>query len=127
QFLLPGMMTMAMMFGAETTMTTMANDSKKGITDRLRSMTISDASVSLGRVGADMDSSTVQIAILVIGGLLLGWRTTNSSLAGIIALARLVSLRFAALWVGSYVGLSVGRHEGASVLVQNLVWSVGFL
>lgn len=127
QFLLPGMMTMAMMFGAETTMTTMANDSKKGITDRLRSMPISDASVSLGRVGADMVSSTVEIAILVIGGLLLGWRTTNSPLAGIVAVALLLWLRFAVLWVGIFLGLTVGRHEGATVLVQILVWPVGFL
>lgn len=127
QFLLPGMMTLAMMFGAESTMTTMANDSKKGITDRLRSMPISDASVSLGRVGADMVSSAVEIAILIIGGLLLGWRATNSPLAAIVAVLLLLWLRFAVLWVGIFLGLTVGRHEGATVLVQILVWPVGFL
>ena len=127
QFLLPGMMTLAMMFGAESTMTTMANDSKKGITDRLRSMPISDASVSLGRVGADMVSSAVEIAILIIGGLLLGWRATNSPLAAIVAVLLLLWLRFAVLWLGIFLGLTVGRHEGATVLVQILVWPVGFL
>ncbi|MCF2573790.1 ABC transporter permease [Brevibacterium sp. UCMA 11754] len=126
-FLLPGMMTLAMMFGLETTMTTMANDSKKGITDRLRSMPISDASVSLGRVGADMVSAVIEIVILIIGGLLLGWRATNSPLAGLVAVALLLWLRFAVLWVGIFLGLTTGRHDGATVLVQVLVWPVGFL
>ncbi|GGC50028.1 ABC transporter permease [Brevibacterium sediminis] len=126
-FLLPGMMTLAMMFGVETTMTTMANDAKKGITDRFRSMPISDASVSLGRAGADMVSSTVEIVILLIGGLLLGWRATNSPLAGLLAVVLLLWLRFAVLWIGIYLGLTVGKHEGATVLVQVLVWPIGFL
>src|SRR5699024_12444531 len=107
--------------------TDMAKARRKGITDRLMSLRITAASVSLGRVGADMVSSTVEIAILVIGGLLLGWRTTNSPLAGIIAVALLLWLRFAILWVGIFLGLTVGRHEGATVLVQILVWPVGFL
>ncbi|GAA1846457.1 ABC transporter permease [Brevibacterium marinum] len=126
-FLLPGMMTLAMMFGLETTMTSMAADAKKGITNRFRSMPISDASVSLGRVGADMVSSMVEIAILIIGGLLLGWRATNSPLAGLLAVALLLWLRFAVLWVGIFLGLTAGRHDGATVLVQVLVWPVGFL
>lgn len=125
-FLLPGMMTLAMMFGLETTMTSMAADAKKGITNRFRSMPISDASVSLGRVGADMVSSMVEIAILIIGGLL-GWRATNSPLAALIAVALLLWLRFAVLWVGIFLGLTAGRNEGATVLVQVLVWPVGFL
>ena len=45
-FLLPGMLTLAMMFGIESTMSAITNDSKKGITDRFRSMPISSAAVS---------------------------------------------------------------------------------
>lgn len=127
QFLLPGMMTLAMMFGVETTMTTMATDAKKGITDRFRSMPIGDASVSLGRVGADMVSSTVELAILVIGGLLLGWRAGGSLPAALAAVALLLWLRFAVLWVGIFLGLTIGRHDGATMLVQVLVWPIGFL
>lgn len=127
QFLLPGMMTLAMMFGVEATMTAMAADAKKGITNRFRSMPISDASVSLGRVGADMVSSIVEIAILILGGLLLGWRATNSPLAALVAVALLLWLRFAVLWVGIFLALTAGKHDGATVLVQVLVWPVGFL
>lgn len=127
QFLLPGMLAVTMMFGVEATMTAMAADSKKGITDRFRSMPIGDASVSLGRVGADMVSSTIEIAILAIGGVLLGWRTSGSLPAALAAVALLLWLRFALLWTGIYLGLTIGRNEGATTLVQVLVWPSGFL
>lgn len=127
QFLLPGMLAITMMFGVEATMTAMAADSKKGVTDRFRSMPIGDASVSLGRVGADMVSSTLEIAILAIGGLLLGWRTSGSLPAALAAVGLLLWLRFALLWMGIYLGLTIGRNEGATTLVQVLVWPLGFL
>ncbi|WP_035280696.1 ABC transporter permease [Brevibacterium album] len=127
QFLLPGMMALAMMFGVESTMTAMAADAKKGITDRFRSMPLGDASVSLGRVGADMVGSAVELAILIGGGLLLGWRTTGSPAAAAAAVLLLLWLRFALLWAGICLGLTVGRHQGAETLVQVLVWPVGFL
>ncbi len=42
-FLLPGMFALAMLFGLESTMTAMAEDSKRGITDRFRSLPIASA------------------------------------------------------------------------------------
>lgn len=126
-YLLPGMMALAMMFGVEATMTTMANDTKKGITDRFRSMPIGDAAPALGRIGADMITSTVELAVLFLGGLLLGWRITGSPLAGLLAVLLLLWLRFAVLCLGIFLALTIGRAEGATVAVQVLVWPVGFL
>jgi ABC-2 type transport system permease protein len=71
-FLVPGMLTLAMMFGVEATMSAITADSKRGITDRFRSMPISSGAVALGRSGADMITSIVELVVLVIGGLLLG-------------------------------------------------------
>jgi len=76
-FLLPGMMALSMMFGVESTTTAMANDARKGITDRFRSLPIGSASVSLGRVGADMANSAVELLVLILGGLLIGWRISS--------------------------------------------------
>lgn len=126
-FLLPGMMALTMMFGVESTTLAMATDSRKGITDRLRSMPIGDSSVALGRVGADMISSAVELVILVVGGLLLGWRITGSALSGLLAVALLLWLRFAVLWIGIFLALTIGRNEGATMMVQMLVWPIGFL
>lgn len=124
-FLVPGMLTLAMMFGVEATMSAITADSKRGITDRFRSMPISSGAVALGRSGADMITSIVELAVLVIGGLLLGWRIEAGPLGALAAIGLLLWLRFALLWVGIFLGLTL-RSEGATVAVQVLVWPLGF-
>ena len=78
-YLLPGMFALSMMFGIETTMTAIAQDTKRGITDRFRSLPISSVAVPLGRAGADLLNSAVQLAVLMVGGLLVGWRIDDGA------------------------------------------------
>ncbi|MET0415201.1 MAG: ABC transporter permease [Actinoplanes sp.] len=125
-FLLPGMMALSMLFGVEATTTTMAADARKGITDRFRSMPIGSAAVSLGRVGADMANSVVELLVLILGGLLIGWRVTSDPASVALAVLLLLFLRFAMLWVGIYLGLAL-RGESTTMAVQVLVWPIGFL
>ena len=125
-YLLPGMLALSMMFGLETTMSAIANDTKKGVTNRFRSLPISSLAVPVGRAGADLANSAVELAVLMLGGLLIGWRAGGSATETLLAVALLLWLRFALLWFGVYLGL-VLRAEGATVAVQILVWPIGFL
>ena len=68
-----------MMFGIETTMGAITDDSKKGITDRFRSLPMSSVAVPFGRAGADLVNSAVQLGVLMVGGLLVGWRIDGSA------------------------------------------------
>ena len=126
-FLLPGMLALSMMFGVETTTTAMAADARKGITDRFRSMPIGSASVSLGRVGADMVNSAVELAGADprwAADRLADLQSDPASVA--LAVFLLLFLRFAVLWIGIFVGLAF-RGEGTTMAVQVLVWPIGFL
>ncbi len=125
-FLLPGMLALSMMFGVESTATAMAADTRRGITDRFRSMPIGSASVALGRVGADMTNSAAELLVLIAGGLLIGWRITSDPASAALAVVLLLSLRFAVLWIGIFIGLNF-RGDGATMAVQVLVWPIGFL
>lgn len=125
-FLLPGMLALTMLFGLEATMSAMSADVRKGVTDRFRSMPIGSASVSLGRAGADMVNSVVEIGVLIVGGILIGWRITSDLPSTLAAVALLLWLRFALLWVGIFLGIAI-RGEGATMVLQVLVWPVGFL
>lgn len=125
-FLLPGMMALSMMFGVETTATKMAADAGKGITDRFRSIPIGSASPALGRVGADMTNSAAELAVLLVGGLVIGWRITSDPGSAALAVLLLLLLRFSMLWIGIFVGLTF-RGGGATAAVQVLVWPIGFL
>ncbi len=125
-YLMPGMFAMAMLFGVESTMSAMTADSRKGITDRFRSLPISGVAVPLGRAGADMLNSALELAVLMLGGLLIGWRAHGSLADTVLAIGLLLWLRFAMLWLGIYLGLRL-RGEGATMAVQVLVWPIAFL
>ncbi|HEY6799881.1 MAG TPA: ABC transporter permease [Agromyces sp.] len=125
-FLLPGMFALTMLFGLEGTMTAMAEDAKRGITDRFRSLPISSASVALGRAIADLANSALSLAVLMVGGVLIGWRPTTGPADIALGIVLLLWLRFGLLWLGIFLGLSF-RGTGATTVVQVLVWPIGFL
>ena len=124
-YLLPVIFALSMMFGIETTMSSVTQDSKKGVTARFRSLPMSSVAVPLGRAAADLTNSAVQLAVLIVGGLLVGWRVEGSVGAALLAAGLLLWLRFAMLWLGIFLGLTF-RGEGAMMAVQVLVWPIGF-
>ena len=86
-------------------MTAIAEDTKRGITDRFRSMPISSVAVPLGRGGADLVNSAVQLA--GADGRRAARRLADHDGAGraLLAVALLLWLRFAVLWIGIYLGV----------------------
>jgi ABC-2 type transport system permease protein len=74
EFLMPGMFTLTMLFGLESTILAVTADSGRGVLDRFRSLPISSGAVVLGRCLADMLSSVVGLLVLVLTGRLLGWQ-----------------------------------------------------
>ncbi len=126
EFLMPGMFALAMVFGLETTTIGVATDAARGITDRVRSMPMAASAVVVGRCGADMLNSAVGLAVLVGGGLLVGWRAHGTAAGFLAAIGLLLLLRFAFLWIGVFLGLVIGKPENA-VAVQILVWPFAFL
>jgi ABC-2 type transport system permease protein len=125
-FLMPGMFAMTMAFGVEATMIAVATDADRGVTDRFRSMPMAPSAVLVGRSAADLLNSAVGLAVLILCGLVVGWRANGSVAAGLAAVGLLLLLRFALLWLGIYLGLVVRGPEAVQA-VQILVWPVLFL
>jgi len=125
-FLMPGIFVMAMLFGLEATMTAVNADAARGVTDRFRSLPIHPAAVVLGRCLADMIYTVVGLAVLLVTGLALGWRWQDGGTEALIAVALLLLLRFALLWLGIYVAL-VAKGPETVVAVQILVWPISML
>jgi ABC-2 type transport system permease protein len=126
EFLMPGMFATTMLFGLETTMIAVTTDAAKGVTDRFRSLPISASAVVLGRCVADVLNSIVGLAIMIVAGLLLGWRWHGGLGSAISAIGLLLLLRLALLWIGIYRGLRASGPESV-VSVQILVWPISFL
>jgi ABC-2 type transport system permease protein len=126
EFLVPGMFALTMVFGIEATMVAVSTDAARGITDRFRSMPMAPSAVVVGRSTADMLNSALGLAVMIVCGLLVGWQWRDGVGAALAAVALLLLLRFAVLWMGIYLGLVIKNPEGVAA-VQILVWPLGFL
>jgi ABC-2 type transport system permease protein len=126
ELLVPGIFALAMLFGLEGTMTAVTTDKDKGVTDRFRSLPMSSTAVVMGRCIADMLDSVVTLIVLAAAGLALGWRWHEGVPAAVAAFGLLLLLRFALLWVGIFIGLTVENAQSVT-MVQVLVWPIGFL
>ncbi|MEU7694846.1 ABC transporter permease [Microbispora hainanensis] len=126
EYLMPGMYAMTMLFGIEATFTAVARDAAQGVTDRFRSLPIGSSAVVLGRSAADMLNTVLGLAVMIACGLAVGWRWHEGPARAALAIGLLLLLRFAFLWVGIYLGLTLGGPE-AVMAVQVLVWPVGFV
>ncbi|MFG2641373.1 ABC transporter permease [Streptomyces sp. NPDC048370] len=125
-FLVPGMLTLTMVFGLEGTMTAVTQDLNKGVIDRFRSMPMADGAVLVGRSVADMLQSAAGLLLMVGVGYAIGWRAHGGFGAFLGAMGLLLLLRFAMLWIGIHLAMVAGRPE-LVMAVQILVWPIGFL
>ncbi|MEU3607306.1 ABC transporter permease [Streptomyces sp. NPDC035033] len=125
-YLVPGMLTLTMAFGLESTMLSVTQDLDKGVVDRFRSMPMNSGAVLVGRSVADMLQSAIGLAVMIAVGHALGWRWHEGPASALGAVGLLLLLRFAMLWVGIHLAMVAGKPELVQA-VQILVWPVGFL
>jgi len=126
-FLMPGMFAMTMVFGIGATVTAVSADAARGVTDRFRAMPMATSAVIAGRAAADMLSSAAALAVLTGCGWLVGWQPHRGATRAVAALALLLLLRFAFVWIGIYLGLAFYSSPEAVTAVRTLEFPIGFL
>lgn len=109
EFLMPGMFGQAMMNGAAATVAIVAADKARGVSDRFRTMPMSQGAVVIGRSVTDLVNSVLDLVVLVGCGLLVGWGAHTGVLPTLGGFALLLLLRFAMIW-GIYLGLVVSQE-----------------
>ncbi|WP_051830025.1 MULTISPECIES: ABC transporter permease [Streptomyces] len=116
EFLMPGLFAMVATNGVMPTMVGAARDVGRGVTDRLRSMPVSRTGLLLGQTLADLLVSVVVLALLALVGLAAGWRARHGLADALGAFALLLLFRFVMTWLGTLLGLAVGKEEAAGQL-----------
>ncbi|KRV50555.1 multidrug ABC transporter permease [Wenjunlia vitaminophila] len=116
EFLMPGMFVMTMAFGFMNTATAVVSDKAKGVTDRFRSMPMAPSAVVTGRGIADIIGACIDLVILGLCALAIGWSPDDGPVAAVAGFALLLLLRFALLWVGVFLGLLIPSVETAGNL-----------
>jgi ABC-2 type transport system permease protein len=111
EFLIPGIFAQTVIFGATLTGAGMADDIKKGIIDRFRSLPMSRSAVLIGRTGSDVANNVLIIAVMSLTGLLVGWRIRSSVGEAIGGFLLLLVFAYAISWIMAWVGLIVPSVE----------------
>jgi ABC-2 type transport system permease protein/oleandomycin transport system permease protein len=113
-YLLPGIFVQATLFGA-TTAVAMATDMAGGMMDRFRSLPMARSAVLAGRSIADLIRSVFVVLLVLVVGLLVGFRFHNGALGAIGAILLVLAFGFALMWLFALVGLIVKDPETAQL------------
>ncbi len=74
EFLIPGIFAQTVIFGTVITGAGLADDMRKGIIDRFRSLPMARSAVLVGRTGSDVVNNVLVIVVMSLTGLAVGWR-----------------------------------------------------
>ena len=122
QLLMPGIFVQTVAFTLAGTASGLAEDMKKGLIDRFRSLPISQLALIMGRTLGDSLLNIVVLAVMGIAGYLVGWRPTSGLLSVVIGFVFLLLFGYALSWVGIFVGLSASDAR----VVQNVSFIITF-
>ena len=111
EFLLPGIFAQTVVFGSTITGASLAEDLQKGLIDRFRSLPMARSAVLIGRTVSDLCLNVLTIAVMMITGLLVGWRINTSIGEAILGVLLLLTFAYAMSWVMALVGLLVRTPE----------------
>ena len=122
QLLMPGIFVQTVAFTLAGTASGLAEDMKKGLIDRFRSLPISQSALVIGRTLGDSLLNIVVLAVMGIAGYVVGWRPTGGLLNVALGFLFLLFFGYALSWVGVLVGLSAKDAR----VVQNVSFIVTF-
>ena len=122
QLLMPGIFVQTVAFTLVGTASGLAEDMKKGLIDRFRSLPISQSALVVGRTLGDSLLNIVVLFAMGITGWLVGWRPTGGAFNVALGFLFLLGFGYALSWIGAYVGLSAKDFR----VVQNVSFLVTF-
>jgi len=111
EFIMAGIFAQTVVFGSTYSGSAMAQDLKEGIIDRFRTLPMSPSAVLVGRTNGDLLINAISMVVMIITGLIVGWRVRSSPAEAIFAVVLLLLFAYAFSWVMAYIGMSVRSPE----------------
>ncbi|AKU92344.1 ABC transporter permease [Vulgatibacter incomptus] len=127
EFLMPGIFTQSVIFATMGIMSSIVTDMSTGVMDRFRSLPISRSAVLVGHTFSSLLESLLGLTVMVICGLIVGWRA-HTPLASVLGgFGLLLYIAFALSWIGVYVGLFLRTTEAAQGVGFVVIFPLTFL
>jgi ABC-2 type transport system permease protein/oleandomycin transport system permease protein len=115
-FLMPGIIVQSISFGGFVTALGLAEDLKRGLIDRFRSLPMARSAVLAGRTLADVATNTFSLAVMLGVGFLAGFNFSSSFPQVLAGIALMLLFGYAFSWIFALMGLTASSPETAQSL-----------
>lgn len=119
-YLIPGIIVQSVIFGSVQTGIGLAEDLSKGMIDRFRSLPMARSAVLAGRTLADTVRNIFVVILMILVGIIIGFRFQTSLPEIILAGVITVLFGFAFSWISATIGMLVKEVE--TVQVAGFIW-----
>src|SRR3954454_6319229 len=126
-FLIPGIIVQNITFGGALTAVGLVEDLNKGLIDRFRSLPMARSAVLAGRTLADVVVNAFSATIVILVGLVVGFRFNSSVPEVVYGLALLLLFGYAFSWIFALVGLYSKTAESAQQIGFTVIFPVTFI
>lgn len=125
-YLMAGIIVQTVAFGSTTTAISVANDLQRGIVDRFRSLPMSDLAVLNGHVVSDVFRNAISTAVMLIAGLVIGFRSGASLASWGLIILILVLFTLAFSWLAAIIGVIAKSVEAVQWLTFVIIFPLTF-
>jgi ABC-2 type transport system permease protein len=125
-FLMAGIIVQTVAFGSTTTAVAICNDLQKGIIDRFRSLPMNIRAVLTGHVVSDLFRNTISTCVMLITGLIIGFRSSASFTDWLLIAGILILFTFAFSWLMSILGVFAKSIEAVQWLTFVIIFPLTF-
>lgn len=127
EFMLPGIFTQTAIFSAALSGYILVGDLEKGIIDRLRTLPMSPSAVLVGRTTSDLLINVVSLVMMMLMGLIVGWRIHTSPPEAILGVLVVLLFAFAFSWATTVVALAIRTAAAFNNVSSTALFPLVFL
>lgn len=125
-FLVAGILVQTAAFGSMTTAVAIATDLQRGLIDRLKSLPIVSSALLIGHVTADLVRNVISSTVMILVGLLVGFRPTATVSEWLLIVAIVLLFTFAISWLSAIMGLVAKSVEAVQWLGFVIIFPITF-
>ena len=121
-YLLPGILLMAISSGIAYTSYRLFMDMQRGIFERFHSMPIAPSAPLWGHVLTSLVSNAISVVVIILVALVMGFRSSAGVLSWLAVAGILALFTLALTWIAAIAGLSAKSVDGAGAFAYPLIF-----
>jgi ABC-2 type transport system permease protein len=127
EYLVGGIFIQTLVFAVIGPGTSIANDLREGMIDRLRTLPIRRSAYLLGHALAEWTTMLVALLVLTMAGLVVGWRIHTDPAEAVAGFALLGLVAMAMLWLGTTIGVGVRSPDAVQGIAFLIIFPLTFV